>query len=108
MNEILQGTTPTLEIAIDTDDFLVSSVTKLEFTIWHNSIMTIHGLEDVEVDTEANSFKYKFTEAETLAMIPKKPLYYQLRFMFSDGTIVGTRQMSVQVTDLYSEETMTE
>lgn len=108
MAEILQGTTPSLAIAIDTDDFLVSDVVKLEFTIKHNSTTTIHGLSDVTVDTDENTFTYTFTEEETLALTPGKPLRYQLRFMFNDGNIVGTTAMTVQVTDLYSEEVMTE
>lgn len=108
MSDILQGTTPGLKIKIKTTDFLMSDVTKLEFTIRHNGVKTIKDLNDVTVDTTENSFTYTFTEAETLALIPKKPLWYQCRFMFQDGSIVGTAKMSVNVTDLISEEVMTE
>lgn len=108
MADILQGTTPSLEIKIDTDDFLVSNVTKLEWVIKYNNTASTYGLSDVTVDTEANSFIYKFSEAETLAMTPLLPVRFQLRFMFADGTIVGTDAMTLQVRDLISEEVMTE
>lgn len=108
MSEILQGTTPSLEILVSTDDFLVSDVTKLEFLIKYNMITNAHGLSDVTLDTEANSITYKFTEEETLAMVPGKQIKYQLRFMFSDGTICGTPIMALEVADLISQDVMTE
>lgn len=108
MDSILQGTTPTLTITIDTDDFAVSDVTKLELTTKHDGTVTSYDLNDVTLDTEANSISYTFTEAETLAMNPDKPLRYQCRFMFSDGSIVGTKTMYLDVADLFSEDVMTE
>ena len=104
--EILQGTTPSLEITINTDDFLVSEVVKLELTIKHNGI-TIYGLEDVVVNTDNNSFIYTFTEEETLAMTPSKQIRYQLRFKLNNGRIVGTSQMTLGVADLMSKDVMT-
>lgn len=108
MNEILQGTTPSLEIKISTNDFLVTDVLMLEFVMNHNLNNYTYGLEDVTVDSEANSFIYEFTEAETLALVPGKPIRYQLRFKFADGSIVGTPIMSLQVSDLISQEAMSE
>lgn len=107
MSEILQGTTPSLEIKINTADFDVSDVIKLELTMVNGGTPAKYGLDDVTVDTDENSFVYKFTEAETLALIPGRQLYYQLRFMFADGTIVGTKKMMIQVADLYSKDVMT-
>lgn len=108
MSEILQGTTPSLKIKINTDDFLVSDVVKLEFAICQGNSVNIKGLSDVAVDTEDNAFTYTFTEEETLALTPSSPLRYQLRFMFGDGSIVGTSKMTLRVADLFSEEVMTE
>ena len=108
MREILQGTTPSLELKIKKEDFNVLDVIKLELVMRHNGVMTIYGLGDVSVDTETNSFTYKFTEEETLAMVPKKSITYQLRFMFADGSIVGTKPMVLEVADLLSEDVMTE
>lgn len=108
MSEILQGTTPSLEIKINTEDFAVGDVIKLELTMLNGETTTTKSLSDMTVDTEANSFVYKFTEAETLALIPNRPLYYQIRFLFADGTIVGTKPMQIQVANLYSEDVMTE
>lgn len=108
MSEILQGTTPSLEIKINTSDFAVGDVIKLELTMLNGDTTMTRGLSDMTVDTEANSFTYKFTEAETLALVPGRSLYYQIRFLFADGTIVGTKPMQIQVANLYSEEVMTE
>lgn len=108
LDKILQGTTPSLEIKIDTDDFYVTDVVKLELTILQNGETTIYGLSDVDMNDEENTFTYHFTEAETLAMIPKETIYYQLRFMFSDDSILGTVPMPLVVVDLISEEVMTE
>lgn len=108
MSEILQGTTPSLEIKIDPADFDVGDVIKLELTMWNGEASTKYGLSDVTVDTEENSFIYQFTELETLALIPNRSLYYQARFLFADGTIVGTKKEKIEVADLYSKDVMTE
>ena len=105
---ILQGTTPSLKIKIATTDFDVSTVTKLELCFTHDGKQSIKGLDDVTADTSDNSFTYDFTEEETLALNPRKALVYQLRFMFADGSIVGTQEASIQVADLRSKEVMTE
>lgn len=108
MSEILQGTTPSLEIKISTSDFLVSDVTKLELKMANGEETETYSLSDVTVDTTENSFVYQFTEAETLALVPGRTLYYQLRFMFANGSIVGTKTMTLKVADLMSEDVMTE
>ena len=104
MDSILQGTTPTLEVVIDTDDFLVENVTAAELAIKYNGKTTIHGLQDLTVSVQNNSFSYKFQEAETLALAPEKEMRYQMRFKFGDGSIVGTEQIVLKVADLISEE----
>ena len=108
MSEILQGTTPSLEIKINTEDFSVGDVVKLELTMWNGDTSAKYGLNDVTVDEDANSIIYRFTEAETLALIPNRSLYYQARFLFADGTIVGTKKEKIEVADLYSEDVMSE
>ena len=107
MNGILMGTTPDFVINISTDDFDVADVTKLELTIWHGSNTTIYGLSDVTVDTEANAFAIRFTEADTLALGVSKSFRWQLRCMFADGTIVGTEASApVDIKPLKSTEVM--
>lgn len=108
MSAILQGTTPSLEIIISSDDFAVSDVTKLELVFQNAGNTVKHDLDDVTINTTANSFTYQFTEAETLALSPASSLYWQMRFGFSDGSIVGTEKGSVNVSDLISEAVMDE
>ncbi len=108
MSEILQGTTPILAIKISTSDFLVTDVIKLELVMINGETSNTYDLDDVTVDSTENSFIYQFTETETLAMKPGRTLYYQMRFMFANGTIVGTKPMTLQVANLFSEEVMTE
>lgn len=108
MASILQGTTPSLEITIKPEDFAVSDVVKLEFVLKGGGLDIMKGLADVTLDAEENSITYKFSEAETLALDPKQHLYYQLRFSFPDGSIIGTRKASLRVEDLISEAVMSE
>lgn len=104
MNSILQGTTPTLTIAIDPTDFAVSDIVELELRVKQKNDLSIYGLSDVTIDTAANTVTYRFTEAETLAFIPDVYLFAQMRFYFADGNICGTNQMSFNVDDLIGAE----
>ena len=106
MDSILQGTTPTLTISIDPTDFSVSNIVALEFTFKQKNNITVHTLQDVTVDTTANTVSYTFTQAETLAFIPDVLLSVQLRFMFADGSIVGTNRMNFNINDLISSEVL--
>lgn len=107
MSGILRGTTPDFVITIDTDDFVVSDVTKLEVTVWNGSQQTIYGLDDVTVNTTDNTFEIHFTEADTLAMDSSKSFRWQMRCMFQDGNIVGTRESApVTIEPLKSKEVM--
>ena len=109
MSEILRGTTPDFVIKVSTKDFVVSDVTKLEVTIWNGTRQTIYGLSDVTLDTTENSFGIHFTEADTLALDSSKSFKWQMRCMFEDGNIVGTRESApVQIEPLHSKEVMTE
>lgn len=99
---ILQGTTPKLEITIP-EEFPVSSIEKVELTFSHNGIVTTHGLDDVAVSATANTITYSFTEAETLALDPRAPFWWQLRIKVPAG-IVGTEKKQESVLDLLSEE----
>lgn len=112
MATILQGTTPALRIGISADDFLVSDVSALEIVVWQDTPTAdgalVYGLEDVNVDTEANAFEIRFTEADTLALNPALYLYWQMRCKFPDGSIVGTAVSEpIRVANLKSEEALT-
>jgi hypothetical protein len=106
MDNILQGTTPTITISIDPTDFSVSDVIALEFTTKQKNNISVYGLQDVTVDTNANTVSYTFSQAETLAFIPDVLLSVQLRFMFADGSIVGTNRMNFNIDDLISSEVL--
>lgn len=106
MDNILQGTTPTITISIDPTDFSVSDVIALEFTTKQKNNISVYGLQDVTVDTNANTVSYTFSQVETLAFIPDVLLSVQLRFMFADGSIVGTNRMNFNIDDLISSEVL--
>ena len=105
-NSILQGTTPSLTITVSADDFAVTDVTKLELVLQNGPTTLKKGLTDVTLDAEANTITYTFTQSETLALHPAARLFYQLRFGFQDGSIVGTKKASLNVADLISEEAL--
>ena len=107
MSGLLRGTTPDFVIKVNTDDFLVTDVTKLEVTIWNGQKQTIYGLADVTVDATENSFCIHFTEADTLALDSSKTFKWQMRAMFQDGNIVGTKEsVPVTIEPLKSREVM--
>ena len=107
MNGILRGTTPDFVIKVKEEDFSVSDVAKLEVTIWNGQKQTIYGLADVTVDSTENSFGIHFTEADTLALDSSKSFKWQMRAMFQDGNIVGTRESApVTIEPLKSKEVM--
>lgn len=107
MNSILQGTTPTLTIAVDPDDLLLSNIIALELTFQQVGDPVYKYMPDVSIDTEANTISYHFTQEETLALIPTRLLNWQIRFAMSDGNIVGTTVAQISVSDLISDEVMT-
>ena len=132
MDTILQGTTPSLQIIIDQEDFSVLDVTQLEICLWqvakdttlntstrYSHVHTWHGdtiksvfeygLDDVTVDEDENSFTVQFTEADTMQLDPQQYLLWQMRCKFADGTIVGTVISDpICVADLKSTEMMSE
>ena len=111
MSTILRGTTPALRIGIDQNDFLVSDVVTLEIKIWQDSEVNQldYDLESVTVDTENNAFEIKFTEEQTLAFVASKPLYWQMRCKFADGSIVGTAVSApISIARLKSRTVLTE
>lgn len=107
MSSILQGTTPTLRVRINTEDLLVTDITALELTFRQlaNAPQVKH-LNDVTLDAEANRIIYHFTEEETLAFNYSKPLEWQLRIMTTDGEIAGTEIRQEDVSELMSHETL--
>ena len=108
MNSILQGTTPTLTIAVDQNDLLLSNIIELELTFQQAQADPVYKhMPDVTIDTEANTISYHFTQAETLALIPSRLLNWQIRFALPDGNIVGTPAAQISVSDLISNEVMT-
>ncbi len=106
MDSILQGTTPTLTIAIDPTDFAVSNIVALELAVKQQNNVTVYNIFDVTIDPVANTIAYTFTEAETLAFIPDAWVSVQLRFLFADGNICGTNRMNFNVNDLISSEVL--
>ena len=107
MDSILQGTTPTLTIAIDPTDFSVGDIVALELAVKQKTNVTLYGLSDVTVDPDANTISYTFTQAETLAFVPGVWLTVQLRVCFADGNICGSEPMNFNVEDLISTEELT-
>ena len=97
MKSILQGTTPTLTLEFDTADLSVENIVGIEFAIKQQETVTVYGLSDVTLDTEANTVSYTFSEEETLAFVPNLLLFVQARMILADGNIVGTDQMAFNV-----------
>ena len=106
MAEILQGTTPGIELTFATTDFLVSEVVACEFAIKNMDHLSLHGLDEVTLDAEANSITYHFTQAETLALDPRDSLRYQCRVKLAEDRVIGTEEAVIAVKRLMSKEVL--
>ena len=104
MKDILQGTTPTLNITLPVE-ISVDEITALELTLKQKNDLRILQLADVQVNSETNSISYTFTEAQTLALVPAVPLIWQMRVQTPDG-IFGTPQSKINVQNLISQESL--
>ena len=99
MVSIMQGTTPSLTITINPDDFQLSAVTKIELYVKNGGTLTTFTADDLTVDTEANTVTLTFSEAETAAMNPKKFLTVQGRFWLG-SSVVGINKLTFGVADM--------
>lgn len=99
MANIMQGTTPSITIHIDPEDFLLSAVTKIELYVKNGGTLTTYTADDLTVDTEANTITKTFSEAETAALNPKKFLTVQGRFWLG-SSVVGINKLTFGVADM--------
>jgi hypothetical protein len=104
---IIQGTTPTLKITVKTTDILLENVADIELTFkqW-NGQTVIKRLADLGIDTTNNVIVYHFSEQETLDLLPRTDIEWQLRLKTIGGEIFGTKLSRFDVADLLSEEVM--
>lgn len=99
MAAIMQGTTPSITIHIDPEDFLLSAVTKIELYVKNGGTLTTYTADDLTVDTDANTITLTFSEAETVAMNPTKFLTVQGRFWLG-SSVVGINKLTFGVADM--------
>lgn len=104
---IIQGTTPTLKITVKKTDILLENVADIELTFkqW-NGPTVIKRLADLGIDTTNNVIAYHFSEQETLDLLPRTDIEWQLRLKTIGGEIFGTKLSRFDVADLLSEEVM--
>lgn len=99
MASIMQGTTPTITITIDTDDFLVSDVTEIDYCIKNGDRVCSYTLDDLTVDTENNAFIKDLTETETSLFDHTKSVVVQFRVTLPGGDIIGINPIRFSVAD---------
>lgn len=104
MNEILQGTTPSLTIKIPVE-IPVSTITALELALANGGGLTLLHLADVSLDADLNAISYRFSETQTLSLNPNIPLTYQIRFV-AQGEVFGTKKARINIYDLMSSEVL--
>lgn len=104
-NILLQGTTPTLKIEVLKTDILLENVDEIELTFkqWGKDAI-IKTTADLGVDTTENVITYHFTEEETLNLLPRNDIQWQLRLKTIGGEIFGTKTSRFDVADLISGE----
>lgn len=100
MASIMQGTTPSLTIHINTDDFLISDVSRIELYISNGKDVATYTQDDLTIDTAENTITKKFSEEETAAMPRRGNIAVQGRFFFPDESIVGIQRITFSVSDM--------
>ena len=100
MEAIMQGTTPTLSIAIDPNDFLLSNVSRVELYVWNGVRTNKYSGNDLVIDTTENKLIKTFTERETAAFRRDEQIEVQARFWFPDGSVVGINKIRFDVADM--------
>ena len=100
MDKIMQGTTPTLTIAINPEDFLLTDVTEVKLSVGNGRNVWTYTKADLTIDTEANTVSKKFTAEETGRMTRKANVIVQGRFFFQDGSVAGINKITFEVDDM--------
>lgn len=100
MGAIMRGTTPTIEIEIDTEDFLLSALTAIELYIKNGNSTTTHTKDDLMIDETENVLSYQLTEAETKALDPQFPVIVQMRGWYVDGNVIGIDKLVFDTADM--------
>lgn len=103
MSGIMRGTTPTIEIEIDTEDFLLSELTAIELYVRNGNTTTTHTKDDLTIDESENVLSYQLTEAETKAFDPQFPVIVQMRGWYADGNVIGIEKLVFDTADMEGE-----
>ena len=105
MNQILQGTTPTINFDFSDSGISVGDITAAELTVVSKATKITHALSDLSVDSVNGTISYTFTEAETLALDFNSNAFYQL-YVEADGVIFGTKKAPVDIFQKIKGEAM--
>lgn len=100
MSEIMQGTTPSVTITIDTNDFLLSDVSSMELYVSNDGNLTTYTDEDLIINTANNTITKAFSEEETSRFNRNKSIVIQGRFWFANGNIVGINKLAFSTADM--------
>lgn len=103
MSGIMRGTTPTIEIEIDTEDFLLSELTAIELYVGNGNKTTTYTKDDLIVDEESNVVSKQLTEADTKALDPQFPVIVQMRGWYADGNVIGIEKLVFDTADMEGE-----
>lgn len=99
MAAIMQGTTPTIKIAIDPNDFLVTDIVDIDYRIRNDGQISQFTIDDVIVNPEDNTISKRFDATETGNMNYKKPLEIQFRCFMKDGSVIGINKLTFNIKD---------
>jgi hypothetical protein len=99
----MRGTTPTIEIEIDTEDFLLSELTAIELYVRNGNKISTYTKDDLIVDEESNVVSKQLTEADTKALDPQFPVIVQMRGWYADGNVIGIEKLVFDTADMEGE-----
>ena len=104
MDAIMQGTTPSLVIEVDKEDFLFSDVTGIDYRVRTGGRVIRYTMPDLQVDTDANTVTRVFTAEETQSFNMAYPIEVQFRCFFADGSVAAINKLSYKVAEFIGME----
>lgn len=111
--ELIRGTTPTIEIHVQTEiDF--SQISEVWIYIAQNNYITQANevkidkkIENVTFDDEHKIMRVTLSQEDTLSLKAKQNGLFQIRLLMMDGTALATNATNVVVNEVYKSGIIT-
>lgn len=98
--QLIRGTTPTIEITIQTEIDLYQVAEVWIYISQQNKVKVDKQLDDVTFDYEHRVMSIKLEQNDTLALNEGEALF-QIRMLLTDGTALATLASKITIKEVY-------